>query len=69
MTGMEWIRLNYGVPASRGGRVRLGPGFAADAGREGAITSSLEGRLRVRLDGDQRSVILHPTWEVEYLDA
>lgn len=55
---MEWVRRNYGVPAKRGGRIRF-------CGVGGTITSA-DHRLRVRMD-DGRRVILHPTWEVEYL--
>lgn len=64
---LEFIRHNYHVPAKRGVRVRLGLGFGPDfAGREGTITYA-DHRLRVRLDGDKRPIILHPTWELEYL--
>lgn len=55
---MQWIRLNYGVPAKRGGRIRF-------FGAEGTIASATH-HLRVRMD-DGRRVLLHPTWEVEYL--
>lgn len=63
---LEFIRHNYHVPAKRGGRVRLGQGFGPNfAGMTGTILSANH-RLRVRMD-DGRRVILHPTWEVEYL--
>ncbi|AEK09791.1 hypothetical protein PBI_PATTYP_72 [Mycobacterium phage PattyP] len=55
---MEWVRQAYGVPARRGGRVRF-------FGTEGTITSASH-YLRVRTD-DGRRLLLHPTWEVEYL--
>jgi acyl dehydratase len=63
---MEWVRASYGVPAKRGGRVRLGPEFTSWAGREGTITSA-DHRLRARLDGDKSPIVLHPTWALEYL--
>ena len=63
---LEFIRHNYKVPAKRGGRVRLRQGFNELRGREGTILSA-DHRLRVRLDGDHQRVVLHPTWELEYL--
>lgn len=64
---LEFVRHSYRVPAKRGGRVRLGDGFGAGLrGREGVITSA-DHRLRVRLDGDKHTTVLHPTWELEYL--
>lgn len=63
---MEWIRRNYSVPAKRGGRVRLDSGFGSGLdGMAGTITSATH-YLRVRMDNG-RCVLLHPTWEVEYL--
>lgn len=59
---LQYIRDTYRVPAKRGGRVEF-------QGRPGTITSTDGARLRVRLDGDRRNVILHPTWEVTYADA
>lgn len=53
------IRRQYGVPAMRGARVTFD-------GREGRITSAFRGRLRVCFDGETRSRIIHPTWEVTY---
>ena len=55
---MQWIRDHYGVPAKRGGRVKF-------FGTEGTIISATH-YLYVRMD-DGRKVLLHPTWEVEYL--
>lgn len=64
---MEYVRRTYDVPAKRGGRVRLGVGFGGKlAGCEGTITSA-DYRLRIRLDGDTRPQIFHPTWELTYL--
>lgn len=50
---MQYVRSYYGVPAKRGGRVTY-------LGRPGRITSA-DHRLRVRLDGDTFSSIIHPT--------
>ncbi len=60
---MQWVRDAYGVPAKRGGRVR----YTGDkTPRLGTITAADHG-LRIRLDGDKRSLPFHPTWELEYL--
>jgi hypothetical protein len=68
--GMEYIRKTYGVPAKRGGRVRFwGGGWRESFGR---ITSARNGKLRVLVDdrvpGYRGRVILHPTWNIEYLE-
>jgi hypothetical protein len=55
---MEYVRRYYGVPAKRGGRIRF-------RGMGGTITSA-DHHLRARMDDGSR-VILHPTWQVEYL--
>lgn len=69
MNGLAAIRRYYGVPAKRGGRVRLGPGFVRDGGREGTITGAQRGTMhvRVRLDGERHARPYHPTWELDYL--
>lgn len=59
---MENIRLVYGVPAKRGGRVRY-----CDA--LGTITGSRNGRLLIRLDGDKNSRSFHPKWNIEFIVA
>lgn len=56
---LAYIRRYYGVPAKRGGRVTY-------KGMPGVITGSSDAHLRVRLDGETESVILHPTWNVTY---
>lgn len=56
----EYVRRTYGVPAKRGGRVIVD-------GHKGVITSFRDGALRVRFDGETRSVPAHPTWRVQYL--
>lgn len=57
---MQYIRRYYGVPAKRGMRV-------VAIGKPGVITGSDDARLRIRLDGESRSGIYHPTWEITYL--
>lgn len=58
---MDYIRKYYNVPAKRGGRVEF-------EGRPGTITGSVNGYLRIRLDGENRSRRYHPTWEIKYLN-
>lgn len=55
-----YVRGRYGVPARRGGRVVFD-------GRPGVLTSGQGHYVRVRLDGEQRSIIVHPTWRMRYL--
>lgn len=57
---MAWVRQYYGVPAKRGGKVLF-------EGRPAVITSTRGPHLRIRLDGERRSIPIHPTWEVVYL--
>ena len=58
---MQYIRETYKVPAKRGGRVRY-------QGKSlGTITSARGPHLRIRLDGEKRPGIYHPTWKIEYL--
>lgn len=68
MGGMEYIRRTYKVPAKRGGRVKLTHGRGS---AYATILSAVGPHLRVRLDdGSERRncrIIIHPTWEVEYL--
>jgi hypothetical protein len=59
---MQYIRDYYRVPAKRGARL-------AFQGRPGTIVGSSHQYLRVRLDGDTSTVLLHPTWEVEYAEG
>jgi len=58
----DYVRSRYGVPAKRGGRVKF-------RGMLGTLTSGAGNYVRVRLDGEERSIIVHPTWEMEYLPA
>ena len=61
------IRKYYNVPAKVGGRVE----YTGDRGKvlAGKIVSTVRYYLRVRLDCNGRVIILHPTWEIRYLDA
>ena len=61
MSRMARVRKKYRVPAKRGMLVR----YYGEIGRILSVDDSL--RLRVLLDG--RKVILHPTYNVEYLDT
>lgn len=61
------IRKMYDVPAKVGGRVEYtGEPGAAKAGK---IVSAKQHRLCVRLDDGGRVVIIHPTWNVRYLET
>lgn len=59
---MGSIRRYYGVPAKRGMRITF-------MGRPAVIVgATLNGGmgLRIRIDGEQRVVPVHPTWEITY---
>lgn len=57
---ISYIRYTYLVPAKRGGRVRA-------AGKPGVIVGAHDAWLRVRLDGEKRPRLYHPTWEMVYI--
>ena len=57
---MEYIRKYYQVPVKRGMKV------IAD-GELGNITSARGAYLRIRLEGEKRPSIYHPTWEIQYI--
>jgi hypothetical protein len=59
---MQNIRDCYGVPAKRGAPVMTEAGA-------GVITGSRGQYLRIRLYGDRRSKIYHPTWRIEYVGS
>ena len=59
---MSYIRKHYKVPARIGSRVRF------EGKHEGTIRGSHGGYIRVRFDGDENIVSLHPTWRLEYLE-
>ena len=67
-SGLGYIRRTYGVPAWRGARV-LCDWYPPEPARDGVITGSDDARLRVRLDGENRSRICHPTWNMTYAAA
>ena len=60
---IAYIREHYGVPAKVGRRVR----YTWRGERYGTIVGTSGQYLRIRLDGEKRSGLYHPTWEVEYL--
>lgn len=61
---MEYIRKTYGIPAKRGGRVE----YTGNGKPElGTITGARNAHLRIRLDGEPRPLVYHPTWELKYL--
>ena len=57
-----YVRHVYGVPAKRGGRVLF-------RGKPGKITSGAGKYIRIRLDGEKRAGLYHPTWALKYLEA
>ena len=64
---LDYIRKNYGVPAKRGGRVRLD--YPNGRSVTGQITGTHGAHLRVLAQtGRPRVLYLHPTWRVTYLD-
>jgi hypothetical protein len=62
---LDYIRSYYAAPAKRRGRVRF---TGCSPAQDGTILGAKGQYLSVRFD-DGRKGILHPTWEVEYLDA
>lgn len=60
--GIKYIRDYYKVPAKIGGLVLYN-------GRPGVIVAGYKQYLRIRLDGEKRSGIYHPTYLIEYLPA
>jgi len=67
--GLAYIRGRYRVPARRGGRIE----FAWPKGtiRTGTIVgaSAGTGYLLVDFGDGEPPDILHPTWEITYLDG
>lgn len=57
---MSYIRKTYGVPAKRGARVMYN-------GTQYIIASSHGPHLRVRREGEKKTMILHPTYKITYL--
>lgn len=66
---LVYIRRTYGVPAKRGARIRYTD--TSGAIFNGRITSARNGHLRVLVDdrvpGYRGRLILHPTWNIEYI--
>jgi hypothetical protein len=63
---MESLRRYYGVPAKRGQRV-LFTGLKHPVA--GVIISAQAHKLWIRTDDGRRFGPLHPTWEIEYVEA
>ena len=57
---MEYIRETYGVPAKVGMKV------IAD-GKPGKITGYRGAYLKIKLEGESKSGLWHPTWNMEYI--
>ncbi len=57
---MEYIRTYYKVPAKKGQKVMA-------LGKLGVITGARGAHLRIRLEGQKRSSLYHPTWEMQYM--
>lgn len=62
---LDYIRDHYAVPAKRGGRIRF---TGSSPAQDGRILGAKGQYLSVRFDDGSKG-ILHPTWEVEYLDT
>lgn len=62
---LQQIRNYYQVPAFRGRRILFEgrPGVIVGSCRPGGLY------LRARLDEDGQIYTLHPTWEIEYVNA
>lgn len=60
---LAYIRWAYSVPAYKGNTIRFMTRL------KGVIVGSSGPHLRVRFDQDKKSKILHPTWEVEYIQS
>ncbi|MEU0078622.1 hypothetical protein ABZY58_12050 [Micromonospora tulbaghiae] len=56
---MVWVRHQYKVPATIGGRV------TAD-GKPGRIAGSNGSSLLIVIDGQRSATPWHPTWEMQY---
>ena len=63
---MEYIRKTYGVPAKRGGHVKVSIGKDRDIPVDGVIVGSKGARLRIRIAGQKHILSYHPTWRIEY---
>jgi hypothetical protein len=57
---MKYITEYYKVPAMRGARILF-------RGRPAKIVGSSGASLLIVLDGQKKSIKVHPTWEMTYL--
>lgn len=60
MSGFEYIRSYYGVPAKRGMQIRF------EGNEYGRITGTNAAHLKAKMN-DGRVVYFHPTYRLEYL--
>jgi len=60
---LQYIRDHYGVPAKKGGRIRINDKLL------GTITGGHNQYLKVNLDDGRQKRLYHPTWKIEYLAA
>lgn len=63
---LDYIRRTYSVPARVGVRIAYQP-IPTRPAQFGTIRGARSAYLRVRFDGSNHLVNLHPTWCVEYL--
>ena len=63
---LEYINKTYSVQAEQGGRIKY---TYPKPAKFGTIKGSMsDGQyIEVLFDGEKRTVRLHPTWEIEYL--
>ena len=65
---MAYIRKAYDVPAKRGMRIEYSGNLKRTGKpRTGTITGSFDARLLIRMDGESKAGIYHPTWRIKYL--
>lgn len=64
---LEYIRKTYKVPAHRGGKIFFTP-QRGQLGEIGTITGSKGSYLRVMFEKSKFSKLLHPTWEIQYIE-
>jgi hypothetical protein len=63
---LDYIRQHYKVPARRGCRIKFTP--CPGIVKEGFVVAASGAYIRVRFTDFRRTVLLHPSWRVEYLD-
>lgn len=62
----DYIRQYYKVPAEKGRRIRYSGGADPVTGE---IVGTDGQYIKVAVDDELLTLVLHPTWKVEYLDA